>query len=88
MYELQRKWRKPTTSLGRLHLFLRTLLFRTDFIMGAYFFDVWETALVYSFYFLLLIIACVSAYKQLTHGVALCARLWQQAAGAPGSSWS
>jgi hypothetical protein len=44
---------------------MRTVLFRTDYILGAYFFDWWETAIVYSVYFLLLTIACVSAYKQL-----------------------
>lgn len=44
---------------------MRTMLFRTDYILGAYFFDWWETAIVYSVYFLLLAIACVSASKQL-----------------------
>ncbi len=65
VFEMQRKWRKPRSLLARLRLFLRTTLFRTDYILGAYFFDWWETAIVYSLYFVLLIGACWGAYKQL-----------------------
>jgi len=65
VFEMQRKWRKPRSLLGRLRLFLRTMLFRTDYILGAYFFDWWETAIVYSVYFVLLVVACLGACKQL-----------------------
>ncbi|KAF5828630.1 hypothetical protein DUNSADRAFT_17304 [Dunaliella salina] len=65
VFEMQRKWRKPRSLLGRLRLFLRTMLFRTDYILGAYFFDWWETAIVYSMYFVLLVVACLGACKQL-----------------------
>lgn len=78
VYELQRKWRTPRSGWGRMVMFLKAMLFRIDYIMGGYIFDWWETALVYSFYLLLLLLATRQLWRGWELLCAAAARGWDQ----------
>lgn len=66
--ELRKRFQKPTTRQGKLSLFLRTIMFRSDYLLGAYYCDWWETAIVYPVWALLMIMVVYSAVRQLQHG--------------------
>ena len=60
---LRQKWHKPQTVAGKIDMFVRTLLFKSDYILGAYIFDWWETGLVYAMFMIIFILACFSVFK-------------------------
>ncbi len=69
--QLVQQWKRPDDFWGRLQLFVRTLLFQTDFIFAAYFMDWWETVLLYLAYTSLLGLVLYSAFRQGAHAWAL-----------------
>jgi hypothetical protein len=43
-------------------------MFRSDYLLGAYYCDWWETAIVYPVWLLLMIAVIYSAVRQVEHG--------------------
>eukprot|EP00199_Chlamydomonas_sp_CCMP681_P003269 CAMPEP_0119107688 /NCGR_PEP_ID=MMETSP1180-20130426/11543_1 /TAXON_ID=3052 ORGANISM="Chlamydomonas cf sp, Strain CCMP681" /NCGR_SAMPLE_ID=MMETSP1180 /ASSEMBLY_ACC=CAM_ASM_000741 /LENGTH=152 /DNA_ID=CAMNT_0007093207 /DNA_START=33 /DNA_END=492 /DNA_ORIENTATION=+ len=66
--QLRRRFQKPTTRQGKLSLFMRTIMFRADYLLGAYYCDWWETAIVYPVWLLLMVMVVYSAFAKSNMG--------------------
>ncbi len=64
---MRARWAKPTSSSGRIAYALWVNKLRSDFILGPYFFDWWESLAMYTFLLGMAILLCYGAMKQLHH---------------------
>jgi len=71
LLELVAKLEQPLSLPKRLQRLARIWAFRVDFILGRYFFDPWETVLMYSLYILFAFLVLYGGYKQMYHGAEL-----------------
>lgn len=76
--ELRQKWAKPTDTIGKIKHVYQKMMFRSDFSMGAYFFDAWEVWLVYPVFFMLLVLVVFGIGKQAAAGWDLALKLAQR----------
>lgn len=73
--QLQHSWSRLRSQqpdgkgiLATIKFRLKTLKLQSDFLMGRYFLDWYEAAVVYSIYILLLYLVIAGAHKQLVAG--------------------